>query len=48
MSEEHDAWWVIHAEELRKALRRCYRGEDPEIMYLELIANSEQQGGQDG
>lgn len=36
----HDAWWVIHSEVLQDALARAHAGEDPEILYVELIANS--------
>lgn len=37
----HDAWWVIHGEELAKALHRVKDGEDPDLIYTELFANSE-------
>lgn len=33
-------WWVIHGDEIMAALRRCAAGEDPDLMYLELVANS--------
>lgn len=39
-----DAWWVIHSSELNTALHRAHRGEDPELLYMELYANSETEG----
>lgn len=44
-----EGWWVISAEELLAALRRVSQGEDPDIAYAELYANSKPQGeGNDG
>ncbi len=37
----HDAWWVVHADVLRSMLARAAAGEDPELLYVELVANSE-------
>ena len=37
----HDAWWVVHADVLRSMLDRARAGEDPGVLYVELIANSE-------
>lgn len=34
-------YWVISDEMLMEALERCWNGEDPHIMMLELTANSE-------
>jgi len=36
-----DRWWVIHEDTIIDALRRCADGEDPDIMLIELTANSE-------
>lgn len=33
-------WWVIHEDEIVAALRKCAAGEDPDIVYIELMANS--------
>lgn len=34
-------WWVIHGEELLDGLRRAAAGDDPDIVYAELYANSD-------
>lgn len=34
-------WWVIHGADLMAALKRAHEGDKPEVVYLELIANSE-------
>jgi len=34
-------WWVISGEHFMDALRRAANGEDPEILYTELYANSD-------
>lgn len=34
-------WWVIAGDELLEALRRAHVGEDPDVLYAELYANSE-------
>lgn len=34
-------WWVISGESLLEALRRCAAGEEPDLVYAELYANSE-------
>lgn len=36
-----DQWWTINGEDLLAALRRAHSGDAPEIVYLELLANSE-------
>jgi hypothetical protein len=41
MPETHCQWWVIHGQALMDALARAYDGEDPEMVYVELYANSE-------
>lgn len=33
-------WWVISGEELLAALHRVHEGEDPDLAYAELYANS--------
>jgi hypothetical protein len=38
--EPKDQWWVINGGELMRALKRAAEGEDPDLMYLELEANS--------
>jgi hypothetical protein len=35
-----EVWWVINEDILLSALERVSRGEDPHIMFLELVANS--------
>lgn len=34
-------WWVIKGEVLLDALRRVSEGEDPDLVYAELYANTE-------
>jgi hypothetical protein len=34
-------WWAISGQQLLDALRRAYNGEDPDLVYAELYANSE-------
>lgn len=34
-------WWVIGGAVLLAALRRCAAGEDPDLVYAELYANTE-------
>lgn len=34
-------WWTISGEDLLRSLRRCATGEDPDLVYAELYANSE-------
>lgn len=36
-----EQWWALNGQILMNALHRCHEGENPEIMYLELIANSD-------
>jgi len=36
-----EQWWTINGEDLMSALRRCREGDSPEVVYLELLANSE-------
>jgi hypothetical protein len=33
-------WWVISGDELLAALHRVHKGEDPELAYAELYANT--------
>lgn len=35
-----DQWWCINGEELISAMRRAHEGEDPDMLYIELVANS--------
>lgn len=35
-----DDWWVIYGEVLAEFLQRAHQGEDPEMLYIELAANS--------
>jgi hypothetical protein len=35
------AWWVIEDAQLQEALKRAHAGEDPEVLYVELYANSD-------
>jgi len=44
MTPPTDQWWTINGQVLMDALHRCHEGETPEMMYLELIANSEVDG----
>jgi len=41
MTPPTDQYWVINGQVLFDALRRCSEGENPELMYLELLANSD-------
>lgn len=34
-------WWAISGEVLLDAMRRVAAGESPDLVYLELIANSD-------
>jgi len=36
-----DSWWTIHGETIMEALKRAANGEDPDMIYAELYANSE-------
>ena len=33
-------WWTMSGEDFMNALVRCYNGENPEIIYTEMYANS--------
>lgn len=43
MSDDRDplGWWAISGAELLAALNRAHDGEDPDMVYAELYANSE-------
>jgi hypothetical protein len=41
-------WWTISGEALLCALRRCYLGEDPDMVYAEAYANAEHEEVTDG
>lgn len=34
-------WWTIAGEDLLDSLNRCAKGEDPDLVYAEMYANSE-------
>lgn len=34
-------WWCISGETLLDALRRAHNGDDPDMVYAELYANSD-------
>ncbi len=34
-------WWTLSDEALKEMLVRAYRGEDPELLAIELYANSD-------
>ena len=36
-----DRWWVIHEDEIRRSLRQVADGDAPDVVMLELTANSE-------
>lgn len=36
-------WWAISGDALMAALRRVAAGEDPDLIYAELYANSRQE-----
>ena len=37
---DDDAWWTIHSSVVQEMLCRAFHGEDPDLLYVELIANS--------
>jgi len=42
MSKQPSAqWWTINGQVLLDALHRAHDGDDPEVVYLELFANSD-------
>ena len=36
-----EQWWAINGADFMAAMRRCRDGEDPDIVYLEYVANSD-------
>lgn len=38
---EPSGWWAISGEALMTALNRAHSGEDPDMVYMELYANSD-------
>jgi hypothetical protein len=36
-----EAWWVIAGDELLAALWRAHMGDDPGVVYAELLVNAE-------
>jgi len=41
MTSPADQYWVINGQVILDVMYRCHDGADPELMYLELIANSD-------
>ena len=41
MSEQTLGWWAISGDALLSALKRAHDGEDPDLVYAELYANSD-------
>ena len=35
-----EQWWCINGASLLAALRQAHEGDDPDIVYVELVANS--------
>lgn len=40
-----EQWWTINGADILEALQRSYSGDLPDVVYLELLANSD--GGTD-
>lgn len=40
MTTPADQWWTINGAELMAALQRAHDGDEPGIVYIELLANS--------
>lgn len=40
MAEHSQVWFLIREEPLLKALRRAHEGESPDMVLMELTANS--------
>ena len=36
-----EQWWTIRGDDIMEAMRRAAAGEDPDLIYLELVANSD-------
>ena len=41
MAKASEMWWVVNGEVLLSSLNRAQSGEDAEMLYLELLANSD-------
>lgn len=41
IGDEHLGWWTIHGGDMLAMLRRCAKGEDPDLVYAEAYANSD-------
>ena len=41
MGDPRDAWWTIHGQAIYDALLRVATGEHPEVVWLELCADTE-------
>ncbi len=40
MTKPENQWWVINGADLLAALKATHVGTSPDVMYLELLANS--------
>lgn len=40
MTTPAEQWWSINGQEIMNMLERAKEGESPDLLYLELIANS--------
>ncbi len=36
-----DQWWTLNGQDFMNAMNRAHRGEAPDLIYLEFIANSQ-------
>lgn len=43
-----DQWWTINGADLHAALTACHEGTDPDVQYLELVANSDREDYREG
>lgn len=43
--DPESAWWTINGECIRDALQRVAAGEHPEVVWLEMVADCEVDGG---
>lgn len=41
-------WWAINGAEFRRALQMVADGEDPDLVYAEFYANTEQDNAEEG
>jgi len=45
MTTPSEQWWAINGATILDVLRRAEQGEDPDMLYLELIANTTEDEG---